>query len=172
MIEYEAGAGIQAGALSGANVVNTTNSNSNDSGGWQSCPPGELGRVAVRLRGRRRSRRLAQFVAAGAVLLIVAGTGYLQFGLRAPGPADDPSQSPGPEGFNYGGITCAGMHRVEAALKAGTLDAATLARVRKHVELCPQCKSFGKLLPDVRQTGHLPCADPNCPHHGRHMAFR
>lgn len=145
--------------------MSATNLNSNDSGSWQPCPPGELNRVAVRLRGRRWNRMLAQAVTACAVLFVVVGGAYLQFGPRKPVPAADPNPSAGPEGFNYGGITCAEMHRVAPALKAGTLDDATLARFRKHVELCPHCKSFGKLLPDAPQTGHLPCTDPNCTQH-------
>ncbi|HEY3963652.1 MAG TPA: zf-HC2 domain-containing protein [Planctomycetaceae bacterium] len=142
--------------------MSATNAKTGDTGNWQPCPEGELSRVALRLLGRHRRRRLAQMVAAAVALVAIAGSACWQFGPRMPGP----------EGFNYGGITCAEMHRLAPAVQTGTLDDATLARFRKHVELCPHCKSFGKLLSNPPQTGQIPGNDPNGPRRSRHLATR
>ena len=112
---------------------------------WQPCPPGELGRMTSRLSRRRHRQILALVTAAAAVLLVAAGGLSWQFREKPRSPV---VSKPG-EGFNYGGITCAGLHRVLPQLKAGTLDAATLARVREHLEKCDHCQGLARFLPDA-----------------------
>ena len=121
------------------------NTTSQESEQWQSCPPGELGRMTGRLRRRRQMQILTRATAAVAVLLVAIGGVSWQFRDRTQPPVES---KPG-EGFNYGGITCAGLHRVLPQLKAGTLDAATLARVREHLEKCDHCQGLARYLPDA-----------------------
>jgi len=125
------------------------NTTSNESDLWQPCPPGELDRLAGRLRRRRYGRIVARATAVVAVLLAAVGGLSWQFGEK-PQPAV--VSRPG-EGFDYGGITCAGVHRVLPQLKAGTIDAATLSRVREHLEKCDHCKSLSRYLPDAAIRG-------------------
>lgn len=136
-------------------------SSSSESGGWQPCPPGELGELAGRLRTRRRNSRIARLATVSALLLLAAGAIYLQIEpgrtLNLPGHALENGE------FNFGGITCTELHRALPGLKAHTLDDATLARVREHVEKCPHCKSFARFLEGPVQTGHLPGADQDRP---------
>lgn len=133
-------------------------SSSSDSGGWQACPPGELGELAGRLRTRRRNSKIARLATVSALLLAAGGL-YLQMGpgrnLNLPGHALENGE------FNFGGITCTELHRALPGLKAHTLDEATLARVREHVDKCPHCKSFARFLKDPVKTGQLPGADPD-----------
>lgn len=121
------------------------NTTSHESDQWQPCPPGELGRMSGRLRRRRQMQIATRLTASTAVLLLVAGGLSWQFREQSQAPV---VSQPG-EGFNYGGITCAGLHRVLPQLKAGTLDAATLARVREHLEKCDHCTSLSRFLPDA-----------------------
>lgn len=121
------------------------NSTSNESDLWQPCPPGELGRLTGRLRRRRYGWIAARATAVVAVLLVAVGGLTWQFGEK-PQPAV--VSRPG-EGFDYGGITCTGVHRVLPQLKAGTIDAATLSRVREHLEKCDHCRGLSRYLPDA-----------------------
>jgi len=114
--------------------------------GWEACPEGELARVAGRLRRRRRVGAAVRAVAAVAVILLAITTIYLQW--------------PGSGEYNYGGITCIEVHNALPALKAGTLDEKTLARVRAHLKKCPLCEPLSHFLPpNPTQTGSLPCRD-------------
>lgn len=147
----------QTVVVPGANVVGQVKSSSSDSGEWQPCPPGELGELAGRLRTRRRNSKISRLATVSALLLLAAGGIYLLMGpgrnLNLPGQALENGE------FNFGGITCTELHRALPGLKARTLDDATLARVREHVEKCPHCKSFARFLQEPVQTGHLPGAD-------------
>jgi hypothetical protein len=134
---------------------------------WEPLSAGELGRIAVRRRRRRRTLAVGQLTTAVALLLVAGGL-YLHFGSEP----EPPRRQAKPGEFDYGGITCTEMHEVEAGLKAGTLDAKTMARVRAHLELCPHCKGFRKFLRDPVQTGWRSCADPDCPVHGREATLR
>ena len=122
------------------------NKTSDDSGLWQPCPPGEFGRIAGRLKRKRRLRAALRAAPIATLLLVGVGSIWLRFGAPF-------LQNPDANGeYHYGGITCTELHRVVPALKAGTLDDATLARVRRHLELCPHCTPFRKWLPDPPQT--------------------
>lgn len=121
------------------------NTTSQESDLWQPCPPGELGRMTGRLRRQRQLQIAKRLTAATAVVLVSTVGLWWQFGGKS-----QPSvvSKPG-EGFNFGGITCAGVHRALPQLKAGTIDAATLARVREHLEKCDHCKDLSRFLPDA-----------------------
>lgn len=121
------------------------NTTSQESDQWQACPPGELGRMTSRLR-RRRQMQIATRVAVTASVLLIA-VGGLSWQFRAQ--TEPPVVSKPGEGFNFGGITCAGVHRALPQLKAGTIDAATLGRVREHLEKCDHCKALSRYLPDA-----------------------
>ena len=128
---------------------------SDDSGQWQPCPPGEIGRMANRLqrtrrlslipRADRRSPRSCSSASLASTCEVAVSLARLNSGE-----------------FDYGGITCTEIHRVLPGLKAGTLDDETLARVREHIEKCPLCKAFSNFLPNSVQTGGLPSRDPDC----------
>ena len=133
-------------------MVNPEKPSSEDSEQWQPCPPGELVKFAGRLRSKHRLHRIVQLASVCAVLLLAAGTIYLQWEPR--------QHSTIPEGripdrgeYNYGGITCTEIHQVLPRLKEGTLDDDTLARVREHIEQCPQCKAFARFLENPVETG-------------------
>lgn len=94
---------------------------------WVQCPPGELNRLAVRLRGRRHRRVLMQATAAVAVLAVAVG-GWLLW----------PSPKPTGE-YNFAGITCSRVLELADAYAAGKLSHELRAQVREHVAQCPHC---------------------------------
>jgi predicted anti-sigma-YlaC factor YlaD len=133
-------------------------SNSSDSGEWQPCPPGELVKTAGSLRSQHRIVKVARLATVSALLLLVAGAVYIQMGpgqnFKLPGQPQEDGE------FHFGGISCTEVHRALPGLKARTLDDATLARVREHLEKCPHCKPLARFLQDPVQTGQMPAADP------------
>jgi len=150
--------------------VGRVKSSSSDSGSWRPCPPGELVEIAGRLQGRRRSKDRARLFAASALVLLAVVAISLSLGpwqnFRVPRP--DPVSGE----FHFGGITCTELHRALPGLKARTLDDATLVRVREHIEKCPHCNVFARLLQEPLQTGQLPEGDPDGPANRQSFVLR
>jgi hypothetical protein len=145
-------------------------SSSSDSGAWQPCPPGELVEIAGRLQGRRRRKDRARLLAASALVLLAVGAISLSLGLWQKN--GDPRPDPVTGEFHFGGISCTELHRALPGLKARTLDDATLARVREHIEKCPHCNVFARLIQEPAQTGQVPVANPDGPAKGQSFVLR
>jgi anti-sigma factor RsiW len=93
---------------------------------WVLCPPGELERLAERLRRRRRRR---VFLRTATAVAVVAAGGGLSAWLSL-GPAREPS---------YGGITCTRVQALAGAYARGELSATVREQVRQHLAQCPRC---------------------------------
>ncbi len=104
---------------------------------WTACPPGEIARLAGRLR-RRSRRRL--FLRAGAIAaaagVAAAGVWVLRLGF-------DPKPEPEP---NFGGITCTEARKLAEAYVKNELPPASRERVRQHISQCPHCAPYFRLL--------------------------
>lgn len=94
---------------------------------WVQCPPGELSRLATRLRGRRQRRIVVQTSAL--VLLVAVGLGGLVLWPRPQGTGD----------YNYAGIMCSRVMQLADAYAAGELTTELREQVRQHVAQCPNC---------------------------------
>ena len=122
----------------------------NDSSDWGPCPQGELTRVAGRLQRQRSLRRVARVAAITTVTLVALAGIVVLFVPEATGWLFHPGE------FHYGGISCSEIQRLLPELKAGTLDEKTMARVRVHLDKCPHCQTFSRVLRDRPvQTGAL-----------------
>lgn len=94
---------------------------------WVQCPPGELGRLAARLQGRRRRRNLLRATALLPVVAIVIGSWLFW------------SKPTGTHEYNFAGITCSRVMELADAYGAGTLSPDLREQVRRHVAQCPDC---------------------------------
>lgn len=94
---------------------------------WVNCPPGELRRLANRLRGRRQRRAvLKAVVAAAAGSVALGGAGWYWFRP--------------PRDYEYAGITCTRVAELVPVYRAGTLPADLRRQVDLHVAECPHCR--------------------------------
>jgi hypothetical protein len=95
---------------------------------WCPCAPGELQRVAARLRGRRRREFLRQAGSVAAGVAVLGAGGYLaaRVGTRPPGQP-------------YGGIACAEVMRLMPRYRAKQLSAEIAERIQIHLARCPEC---------------------------------
>lgn len=91
---------------------------------WTTCPPGEINRLAARLRGRRRRRYATR--AATAVAVLVAGLGLWSLQNR-------------PHEYHLAGISCSEVQEHTMAFASGDLEPALAAQVESHAEQCPRC---------------------------------
>jgi hypothetical protein len=109
---------------------------------WVQCPPGELGRLAARLQGRRRRR---DFLRATALLPVVA----IAIGawLFWPKPTGTPE-------YNFAGITCSRVMELAEAYGSGTLSPELREQVRQHVAQCPDCGPRFKEMGLVMRIDH------------------
>lgn len=101
---------------------------------WVPCPPGELDRLANKLRGRRQRRVFLR--TAGVVATIAAAGGGLSLWL-VPGISGERS---------FGGLTCTEVQQLAEAYGKGKLDESLRAQVRLHVSQCPQCGPHFKAM--------------------------
>ena len=115
--------------------------------GWNRCPPGEVRRLAEKLRLRQRRRLFLRrtAVAAAAVFgLAAGGTGWWLWRR---------SDRPPPQHeYDYGGITCSEVRRLAEPYRNGTLAEPQRSQVRRQIELCPACG------PAFRRPGETPKA--------------
>lgn len=95
----------------------------NAEGRWEACPPGELGRLGARLRGRRR--RLA-VRAGGALAVLLTCVGLWTLNAR-------------PRDMTFAGISCTRVTELAMAYGEGTLEPELRSRVDAHLEQCPRC---------------------------------
>ena len=108
----------------------STESQNHDEGSWEPCPAGELQRLAGRLAGERRHRRLTTIGqwtvgATLSVVLLLAGAFVVgQF-----------SQN------NFGGIACREVTAQLVAYHAGELDAERAEQISAHLQQCSMCNA-------------------------------
>jgi hypothetical protein len=95
---------------------------------WSDCAPGELQRVATRLRDRRRREFLRQAGSVAAGVVVLGAGGY--FATRAG--TSSPLQP-------YGGIACAEVMRLMPRYRAQQLSADVAERIQIHLAKCPKC---------------------------------
>lgn len=127
------------------------------SGQWDSCPPGELQKLATRLRWRRRDRSVAKAVGlTGALIafLFVGGLAVQQFR----GPLDG--------AHLYGDVSCREVQANIQQYVAGQLDPQLADRIRIHLEQCPECgPPFRRMMAEMKQEvsfSPVPASDPAC----------
>jgi putative zinc finger protein len=101
--------------------------------GWDACPPGEFSRLAARLRGRRRRRKVLQATVAISLAVLV---GSVLYQMRPRGPRE----------FHYAGISCSRVVALAQDYAAGRLSNAQREQVREHVSQCPRCKPLFKSM--------------------------
>ena len=110
---------------------------------WSDCAPGELQRVAVRLRGRRRREFLRQAGSVAAGVVVLGAGGYLatRTGTSTP---DQP----------YGGIACVEVVRLMPRYRANELSADLAEKIQIHLARCPECGKMDRmsLTPKSRHT--------------------
>jgi hypothetical protein len=107
---------------------------SSDSG-WTACPPGEIERLAVRLRNRRRRRLFLRAGAAVAAAAVVGAGAWLVRGWF------DRKREP-----NFAGITCTEVRKLAEAYLKDDLSTATREQVRQHISQCGHCASYFRAL--------------------------
>jgi len=95
---------------------------------WQPCPPGELERVAgrVRLRQRREALRKIGAAAAAATAAGLAGVGTVYWLSRDAMP-------------HYGGLACNEVMPLLDDYHAGRLEPPLAGQVTLHLRKCPRC---------------------------------
>ncbi len=99
---------------------------------WKSCPPGELNRLGMRLRGRRRQQQVVRSTAAlAAVLLLGLGLWTLR---------------PGPTEYHFAGISCSKVQDLAMAYANQDLETDLTDQVESHVEQCPHCQERFKAM--------------------------
>jgi hypothetical protein len=101
-------------------------------GEWVKCPPGELTRLAKRLRWNRQ-RRI--FLGASAAVS-VAG---LLLALWLGWPASTDMRE-----YHFAGISCSQVRQLAPKYLAGELKPALREKVSQHLAQCPLCKQFMK----------------------------
>ncbi|MEX1028092.1 MAG: zf-HC2 domain-containing protein [Candidatus Paceibacterota bacterium] len=110
---------------------------------WDSCPPGELQKLAAQLRRKRRGRNVATAVGLAAALIV-----FLLVGGFAVQQLRDPHDNP----QLYGDITCREVQSHLQQYVAGQLDPPLAERIRIHLEQCPECgENFRRMMAEIKQ---------------------
>jgi hypothetical protein len=118
--------------------------NPDDSSEWLPCPAGLLGDAGVRARSRRQMRLIAQ-LATASLLLILVGIGSW-FLLREPVGREN----------HFGGIACSEVSKNMEAFMAGTLPDSVAAKIRAHLDQCPNCQKMMQNTPKTRAAAWFP----------------
>lgn len=107
-------------------------------GEWRQCPPGEIERLAGRLRQRRR-RRLWLRSSALAATVVVLAAAVMLWSLGEP---------------NYGGLTCTDVISFAEDYRNDRLEPELRAHVVTHLENCPNCRAhYEEMGISVRGSG-------------------
>ncbi len=127
---------------------------------WQPCPPGELKRMADRIRLRERRKALKKMGAAGAALLVAVGGGYL-----AKEWFDQPRE------YHFGGIACSEVMPLLPDYRAGKLDELLRNQVSEHLDKCPNCgPMYRRMLDEMqRPPRHVKNDDRSAHAHAHHV---
>lgn len=95
---------------------------------WNECPPGELQRMAERLKIRQRRQALKRIGSAATALTVVSAGGYVA-GRWLLGPAEN----------RYGGIACSEVMPLLTDYRAKKLDPPLMRKIAAHLAECPHC---------------------------------
>jgi hypothetical protein len=99
---------------------------------WDECPPGEIGDLVGRLRGKRRQERVQAFGLAGAAAALLIAAGLVAMNRSA--------QTPAGEGILAAGIWCSEFLDQSDEYMAGQLDAARVQQMEGHLAECEHCR--------------------------------
>ena len=100
---------------------------------WEPCTPGELQRLATRLKTHERRLMLKQLGGVAAGVLVLGVGGYLA------------SQHwPRSSEQRYGGIACAEVMRLMPRYRARELSAELTQKIQIHLAECPQCGKMAR----------------------------
>ncbi len=95
---------------------------------WDACLPGELHRMVVRVKTRRRRRFLKQLGGAAAAVFVVGAGAYVTGRwLRRP------------TEYHFGGIACREVKRQVSDYRAKRLAPGLMRRISIHLRECPLC---------------------------------
>ncbi len=118
--------------------------NADDSGDWRPCPPGLLRERGVRALWQRRRRAVAMAAGAGALLMLLGIGAWPILGRLT-----NREQ-------HFGGIACSEVRASLPALISGGLAEDVAARVRAHLDLCPECQALLQTMPRMEAVGWFP----------------
>lgn len=102
--------------------------------GWTRCGPNEITKIAGRIRARRRRR-----IAGGAALVVASACVALAIWLY-------PRPDQGPD---FAGISCEHVMDLSDAYMRHQLAPELQDQVRRHIELCPNCRGMFEGMPPV-----------------------
>ncbi len=105
-----------------------------DQQAWETCPPGEIARVAASARSQRQVRRVQAWTLASTVALLAVIGGWQFF--RAADPVENA----------YGGIVCSDVREALPDFVDRQLDEAMAQKVQRHLALCPACRDAAARL--------------------------
>lgn len=110
---------------------------------WSDCAPGELQRVAARVKGRQRREFLRQAGRVAAGVVVLGAGGYLATRAATSSPVQP-----------FGGIACAEVVRLMPRYRAKQLSADVAERIQIHLAKCPECGKMDlvSLTPKARHS--------------------
>lgn len=124
-------------------------SNANDSGDWLPCPPGLLRERGLQARSVRQRQTVVKAVGAS-LLVILVGIGAWSI----LGQLTDREK-------HFGGIACFEVRANMPGFMAGTLAEDVAARMRVHLDQCPDCQELMRNMPKMQAaSGFAGSADP------------
>ncbi|MDA7951512.1 MAG: zf-HC2 domain-containing protein [Pirellulaceae bacterium] len=115
---------------------------------WSTCRKGEIGKVAISLRAKRRTgliRYCAVALSTVAILLSFTSIFYSLQDYR------NDLRIPAVNLHTAGGIDCTDMYHVYPDYQEGQLSDELTRRAARHLSLCPNCKQ--KYTPEKDKNG-------------------